>query len=161
MLARGVLTVLLSAGAVSAQDRPEPTAGQEIFPTYCWQCHRREGRGSGPMAAMLAIEPPDLTRLAARNGGTFPLAEAAMKIDGRARLLSHGGEMPLFGPSLDSDRTVALHLPDGQPMLTSAPLADLLAYLQTLQVEQHADPCTRSLALRMRGRGWRESLRRS
>lgn len=140
MLHKGFLIVLaaamaaMAAGAVSAQDA-DPKAGERLFGTYCWQCHGREARGGGPMAEMLAIEPPDLTGLSARNGGVFPLAKAAMKIDGRAGVLSHGGDMPLFGPSLESDRSIALRLPDGQPMLASEPLANLLAYLETLQTE--------------------------
>lgn len=134
MLPRVILIVLTSVGAVSAQEA-DPATGERHFLTSCWQCHGRDATGNGPMAEILAIRPPDLTRLAARNGGEFPIGEVAMKIDGRAALLAHGGDMPLFGPSLDDDRMIALRLPDGQPMLAGRPLADLVAYLQTLQTE--------------------------
>lgn len=134
MVWRMFLTLLLAAGTAPAQEA-DPEAGQGIFWTYCWQCHGSEARGDGPMAEMLAIETPDLTRLAARNGGTFPTGDVAMKIDGRAALLAHGGDMPIFGPVLQGDRSVAMRLPDGQPMLASRPLADLVVYLETLQTE--------------------------
>lgn len=134
MLLRFFLIVLMSAGTASAQEA-DPAAGESHFRTYCWQCHGRDARGDGPMAEILAIRPPDLTRLAAQNDGTFPTGDVAMKIDGRAGLIAHGGDMPLFGPSLDSAQMIALSLPDGQPMLASRPLADLVAYLKTLQTE--------------------------
>ncbi len=134
MIWRTVLAVLIAAGPAAAQEA-DPQTGQAIFRTYCWQCHGRDAGGGGPMAEMLAIETPDLTRLAARSGGTFPAGEVAMKIDGRAALLAHGGDMPIFGPVLESDQSVAIGLPDGQPMLASRPLADLLAYLEMLQAE--------------------------
>jgi hypothetical protein len=87
------------------------------------------------MAEMLAIPTPDLTRLAAKNNGVFSLEATARQIDGRNALLAHGGEMPIFGPSLDSDQAVSFRLPSGQPMITSQPLADVIVYLESLQEE--------------------------
>lgn len=103
--------------------------------TYCWQCHGQDASGTGPMAEMLAISTPDLTRLAARNNGVFPLEAVARQIDGRDVLLAHGGEMPIFGPLLDSDKAIALPLPSGQPMMIGLPLANVIVYLTSLQVE--------------------------
>ena len=87
------------------------------------------------MAEILAIPTPDLTRLAAENNGVFPLEAIARQIDGRDALLAHGGEMPIFGPFLDTDQAVAFRLPSGQAMLTSQPLADVVVYLESLQKE--------------------------
>ena len=87
------------------------------------------------MAEMLAIRTPDLTKLAARNDGVFPTELVAQQVDGRSPLLAHGGEMPIFGPALDSDKQIALSLPSGQPMMTGVPLASLIAFLETIQVE--------------------------
>ncbi|MFW8595080.1 c-type cytochrome [Cribrihabitans neustonicus] len=123
-----------AAGAAGAQE-PDAEDGRNLYITYCWQCHGLNAAGNGPMAEMLAIDTPDLTRLAARNGGEFPLEAVARQIDGRAPLLAHGGEMPLFGAALDSDRKVALQLPSGQPMMTGVPLANVIAYLQSVQEE--------------------------
>jgi hypothetical protein len=50
---------------------------------------RADGRGADAAA-------PDLTALNA--AGEFPVLRVARQIDGRDRLLAHGGEMPLFGP---------------------------------------------------------------
>jgi hypothetical protein len=87
------------------------------------------------MAEMLAIETPDLTKLSARHDGTFPLEAVVRQIDGRAPLLAHGGEMPIFGPFFESDQSVALPLASGQPLMTSLLLANLVVYLESIQAE--------------------------
>ncbi len=132
MLFRSIVFAIAIAGAASAQD-VDPQVGQDHYLTYCWQCHGLDGQGNGPMAEMLAIAAPDLTRLAERNDGVFPIEAVARHIDGRMPLLAHGGEMPIFGPFLTSDQYVALRLPSGQPMMTAQPLADVVAYLESLQ----------------------------
>ena len=52
------------------------------------------------MASALKTTPPDLTRLAARNGGTFPAAHMARVITGDEPLSAgHGSRnMPIWGP---------------------------------------------------------------
>lgn len=87
------------------------------------------------MAEMLAIETPDLTELSKRNGGVFPTEAVAMQIDGRSPLLAHGGEMPIFGPSLESDQNVTLRMKSGQQLMTGVPLANVIVYLESLQTE--------------------------
>jgi mono/diheme cytochrome c family protein len=133
MLYRGMILALVVASTGHAQ-QADPEAGRDIFQTSCWQCHGKDAKGVGPMAEMLAISPPDLTALSQRNGGAFPTAAVAMQIDGRAPMLAHGGAMPIFGPSLASDEVVALRTQSGQPMLAARPLADVIAYLNSIQV---------------------------
>ena len=134
MFLRVVISVLSLAGPTIAQD-VNNESGRDIFMSYCWQCHGMDASGNGPMAEMLAIDTPDLTLLSERNGGVFPVAHVAMRIDGRAPLLAHGGEMPIFGPYLESDQSVALRLPTGQPMIVGRPLADVLTYLESVQAD--------------------------
>ncbi len=131
---RGIALAALTSGAAIAQDL-NVQDGNDLYRTYCWQCHGFEATGDGPMAEMLAIRTPDLTKLAARNDGVFPTELVARQVDGRSPVLAHGGEMPIFGPALDSDKQIALPLPSGQPMMTGVPLASLIAFLETLQVE--------------------------
>ena len=129
---RVILLALVCGGASAAQEA-DKLVGQELFLTHCWQCHGLDATGTGPMAEMLAIDTPDLTRLASRNDGVFPTEAVARKIDGRTPLLAHGGEMPIFGPFLDSDQFVALSTLSGQPMMTGLPLANVVVYLESLQ----------------------------
>ena len=132
MAFRTLLIAVTLAGSASAQE-VDVQAGRDLYLTHCWQCHGQDATGNGPMAEMLAITTPDLTGLAARNGGVFPLEAVARQIDGRDALLAHGGEMPIFGPFLDSVKMVALRLPSGQPMMTGIPLANVVVYLESMQ----------------------------
>lgn len=134
MFYRATVLAIATASMASAQEVTIQD-GQDLFQTYCWQCHGRDATGGGPMAEMLAIETPDLTKLSARNGGSFPTEIVARQIDGRAPLLAHGGEMPIFGPSLESDKNVALPLASGQPMMTGVPLASVIVYLESIQAD--------------------------
>lgn len=56
------------------------------------------------------------------------------RIDGRDPLVSHGSPMPVYGFFFEG-RDKALKTPSGQPILTSQPIIDLIAHLQTLQAE--------------------------
>ena len=131
---RAMILALAAAGAASAQEI-DVEDGKTLFLNSCWQCHGLDAKGFGPMAEMLAIETPDLTELSKRNGGVFPTEAVAMQIDGRSPLLAHGGEMPIFGPSLESDQNVALRMNSGQQMMTGLPLANVIVYLESLQTE--------------------------
>lgn len=74
------------------------SAGQQYFLRYCSACHGLEGRGDGPSAAALRIPPADLTRIAQRRGGQFPVTEIAAYIDGRTVVSAHGSrQMPIWG----------------------------------------------------------------
>jgi mono/diheme cytochrome c family protein len=122
------------AGQGIAQEL-DAQAGRDLYLTHCWQCHGQDARGNGPMAEMLAIATPDLTRLASGSNGVFPVEKVARQIDGRDALLAHGGEMPIFGPFLDTGKSVALRLPSGQPLMTGLPLANVIVYLESIQGE--------------------------
>ncbi|WP_271949485.1 c-type cytochrome [Ruegeria faecimaris] len=128
--AMGALSIaaIVTASQVSAQDAD---TGAELYQHYCATCHGIDATGYGPMAGVLVIQPTDLTRLASSEG-VFPTARVVARIDGRDPLVSHGSPMPVYGPYFEGQDT-AMKTPDGQPILTSQPIVDLVAYLQTLQ----------------------------
>ena len=134
VIIRAMIFVLVAAVAASAQEI-DVEDGKTLFLNSCWQCHGLDAKGFGPMAEMLAIETPDLTELSKRNGGVFPTEAVAMQIDGRSPVLAHGGEMPIFGQSLESDQNVALRMKSGQQLMTGVPLANVIVYLESLQTE--------------------------
>ena|SRR5579863_6339417 len=74
--------------------------GPALYKAYCAVCHGSDARGSGPMASALKVQPPDLTRIAERNGGAFPMARVEHIISGEQVLSSGHGtrEMPVWGP---------------------------------------------------------------
>jgi mono/diheme cytochrome c family protein len=67
--AAGVAVALAQAPANKATSIP--TDGALLYATYCVDCHGKDAKGNGPMAATLSAKVPDLTRLAARNGAFF------------------------------------------------------------------------------------------
>jgi mono/diheme cytochrome c family protein len=123
---------LLAAAPALAQDAD---AGLRLYVDFCAVCHGIEGTGDGPMAEILTIRPPDLTRLTdMADGDAFPTLAVVQQIDGRRRMAAHGGDMPMFGRWFQGDGPdVALAGPGGQPILVSRPIADLVAYLQGIQ----------------------------
>lgn len=127
--ALGWIAALAVTGAAQAQDAAE---GAALYARFCAACHGAEARGGGVMTEVLTVAPPDLTALS--QDGAFPAQTVARQIDGRDPLLAHGGDMPLFGPWFEGDGAdVAITGPGGQPMLVSRPVADLLAYLMSVQ----------------------------
>jgi mono/diheme cytochrome c family protein len=124
-----VFTALILAVPVSAQ---EAETGATLYADFCAVCHGPGGQGDGPMAEVLTLPPTDLTALNA--AGEFPVLRVARQIDGRNRLLAHGGEMPIFGAWFEGEGAdVAMPGPGGQPVMLSRPIADLIAYLMEIQ----------------------------
>lgn len=74
--------------------------GPALYQAYCASCHGKDAKGGGSMAASLKIPPADLTRIAARNGGKFPLMRVEKIISGEEQTASGHGtrEMPVWGP---------------------------------------------------------------
>jgi mono/diheme cytochrome c family protein len=128
---RWLLTLLAiaTAGTATAQDA---RIGAQLYARYCSACHGETGKGDGPMKRVLTPQPPDLTRLAAKNGGTFPRRRVIWRIDGRDPILAHGNEMPVYGDLLAGD-TLDIRDETGETLHSTQPMADLLAYLESLQ----------------------------
>ncbi|MGC1502693.1 MAG: cytochrome c [Sulfitobacter sp.] len=112
----------------SAQDTD---AGAALYDNHCAVCHGLDARGNGPLAPALLLQPPTLVDLAKRHG-QFPTARVVSRIDGRDPLVSHGSPMPIYGPFFEGSDT-ALKAETGQPIMTSRPIVDLVAYLRKIQ----------------------------
>ncbi|HLM99008.1 MAG TPA: cytochrome c [Bryobacteraceae bacterium] len=74
--------------------------GPALYAAYCAVCHGKDGKGDGPMAKALKVAPPDLTHLAAHNGGKFPVGRVQKIIGSKEPIpAGHGTrEMPVWGP---------------------------------------------------------------
>lgn len=119
----------LCASPAGAQDA---ATGATLYANHCATCHGIDHQGQGPMAPVLLVQPTDLTKLSEVNEGRFPTARIAYRIDGRDPLVSHGSDMPIFGWFFEGEDT-AIKSEAGQPIITSKPVADLIAYLQGVQ----------------------------
>jgi mono/diheme cytochrome c family protein len=122
-----------ATAAVSSQLGIRSFAGEDLFRFYCANCHGASAKGDGPLALKLKTMPADLTRIAERNGGTFPRERIEQFITyGDPSTLAHGEpDMPVWGEiflGLDpsSDRRVKLRI------------ESLVRYVESLQVRGSA-----------------------
>jgi mono/diheme cytochrome c family protein len=104
-------------------------AGRDLYDFYCVSCHGRSGKGDGPAAAKLKERPPDLTTLAARNGGTFPKDRVEQILIGERPSTSHGSkEMPVWGN--------VFRFLDPNDQRARIRVTNLAAYLASLQAKK-------------------------
>ena len=90
------ITAVMSPGAVQAQQKTD--LGKTEYYSKCAVCHGLSGKGEGSFGEVLKVNMPDLTLIAKRNGGVFPVDRVKMAIDGRATPRAHGtSEMPIWG----------------------------------------------------------------
>lgn len=129
-----LIPLMLGLGLAAPAVAQDTVQGEALFGFYCATCHGNSATGNGPMSPSLVVAPADLTTLAARNAGVFPTNRVVMRIDGRDPLVSHGSMMPVYGDFFEGSDVVT-KAETGQPIMTSQPIVDLLAYLQGIQQE--------------------------
>ena len=125
-----LLTACASTGKPERELRQMPAL--ELYQQLCSSCHGVEGRGDGPVASLIEIDVPDLTRIAFRDGGEFPTEDVRRAIDGRWDRRAHGArDMPVWGWQLyDSSATG-----DAQERAVVDSMIDrLVQHLRSIQV---------------------------
>lgn len=108
-------------------------SGVEMYERLCSSCHGPHGQGDGPVASLIKIGVPDLTRIAQRDGGEFPTEDVRRTIDGRLERPAHGPrDMPVWGwqfyDSANSDDAAERARVDSM-------IGRLVDYLRAIQVE--------------------------
>jgi len=114
-------TVLLAA---------DSSSGKQMYLQYCSSCHGKEGKGDGTVSRDLKVRVPDLTGLAKKHRGVYPLDNVMVTIDGRRLIRGHGDrDMPVWGESFYSESEGKKY-----PELTTLLKAKIIAeYVATLQ----------------------------
>jgi len=122
------------AGQEPAKNPPfetivKQTGGPELYAEYCAVCHGKDAKGNGPMAKQLKSKVPDLTTMAKRNGGKFPIERVQAIIAGTEWSESAHGtrEMPIWGPVFSQI--------EWEKDLGKVRINNLARYLQSLQVK--------------------------
>ena len=92
------VALLATAASAAAQQANVINQGKIDYRAHCEACHGQSGMGEGKMADRLSVKPPDLTRIAKRNGGEFPFWTVYTAIDGEKPVRAHElSPMPLWG----------------------------------------------------------------
>jgi mono/diheme cytochrome c family protein len=111
-MSSGLLAIAVSFGSIAGGRALADDPGKTEYLNSCASCHGLEAKGDGSLAAFLTVKVPDLTTLAARNDGVFPMASVLHIIDGRRcgpvgevrpcarptdEIAAHGTPMPVWG----------------------------------------------------------------
>lgn len=112
---------------------PREMSGMQMYEQLCSSCHGVRGHGDGPVSTLIKIRVPDLTRIAARDGGEFPTEDVRRTIDGRWDRRAHGArDMPVWGWQLyDSAATND----SAERAVVDFMIDRLVDYLRSIQVE--------------------------
>ncbi len=126
--------LIVAACATAPDERPaRELTGVEMYEQLCASCHGASGHGDGPVASLIKIGVPDLTRIAHRDGGEFPTEDVRRTIDGRLERPAHGPrDMPVWGWQFyDSSATNDA----GERAVVDSMIDRLVEYLRSIQVE--------------------------
>lgn len=132
-LVAGAALLLMSACAGTPEREPGKLSGLEMYQQLCSSCHGVSAHGDGPVSSLIKIGVPDLTRIAARDGGDFPTEDVRRTIDGRWDRRAHGArDMPVWGWQLydSSSGDDARERAEVDSMIDR-----LVVYLRSIQVE--------------------------
>jgi len=105
------------------------TSGKQMFADYCAPCHGLSAKGDGPAASALKTPPADLTQLAKKNNGKFPMDRVMNDLRQGSSLASHGSsDMPIWGPLFKS-------LDPTNDVMVDQRIRNLSVYIESLQVK--------------------------
>ena len=124
--------VCIVGGAVQSIADETPADGEMLFGEHCARCHGADGTGNGSDAKNLKTRPSDLTQIAARRDGVWPMLEVMSIVDGYTKQTTPREEMPLISALTDGPM---VEFDTGNGLLTqvSARLIDVANYLESIQ----------------------------
>jgi mono/diheme cytochrome c family protein len=129
------IALCAATGLAQAQQKPKLDLGKQEFETRCAVCHAISGKGNGPYAAYLKTPAPDITTLAKRNNGIFPLQRVYDVIDGTSP--GHGTrEMPIWGRAFAMEAAeYYMDIPYDQEAFVRARVLALAEYISRIQAK--------------------------
>jgi mono/diheme cytochrome c family protein len=131
------IAFVFTTSAALAQAKPHADFGAFEYKSSCAACHGVTGKGDGPLRPRLVTAPSDLTTIAKRNGGVFPVQRIAEIVDGRASIDSHGlREMPIWGARYSDEATsYAMYSELNSEAFTRGRILALVEYINRMQVK--------------------------
>lgn len=138
----GAVALALMSLSVSslADERGKPDAGQREYMNRCAVCHGQSAKGDGGAIDILKTAPADLTVLAKKNGGVFPVERINAVIDGRQLVKGHGSrDMPIWGNAYSAETARAdehfAGMPYNMEMYVRSRILALTDYLYRIQAK--------------------------
>ncbi|MDP6978483.1 MAG: c-type cytochrome [Myxococcota bacterium] len=127
-----VAALIFSIALQSAASAETPSSyeGRLLFNSYCLLCHGPDGKGGGPLARKMEVEPADLTRTIRTR------SDVALK-----KIIS--GEGRQFISGRDRHNIISDAMPEWKDVFSDEEIASLIAYLRFLNASKHplmADP---------------------
>jgi mono/diheme cytochrome c family protein len=86
--AKGLISAAVVVGSSTVGWAQEVDAGRYEYQAGCAACHGADGKGGGPVSSGLTVRPADLTVLAKKNNGVFPLSSVYDTIYGIKTILA-------------------------------------------------------------------------
>jgi mono/diheme cytochrome c family protein len=126
-VAAAVVSLLLAAGSLAGATEP---VGEVVYQRYCGACHGPHGKGDGLAGTFMTPKPPDLSKLAAKSGGTFRTMAIMRYIDGTETVRAHGDPaMPVWGEIFRLEAAA----PASRRIEVQGKLLLITEYLRTIQ----------------------------
>jgi mono/diheme cytochrome c family protein len=109
--------------------------GDHLYQNLCAACHSPDGSGNGKASVALGIVAPDLTRIAAGNGGVFPHEQIERSISDSDFRNPHGGSpMPAWEQQFKSAYFRTAHNPVQREAYARDRIRELSNYIETIQL---------------------------
>lgn len=133
MMQRSLLTAVAALGlTLSAGMALADQTGKEEYLKSCAVCHGDTGMGDGPLAEIMTVPVPDLTKISASNDGQFPMLKVIQTIDGRSGTRGHGYPMPIWGSRMKAE--VSGEMGDyGAELEVRGRILSIALYLESIQ----------------------------
>jgi cbb3-type cytochrome c oxidase subunit III len=121
-------TALLALIAVSAPEvsaNPAPAyEGRRLYVSYCQLCHGTDGKGDGPLAKTMQIDPADLTTTVRSRSDTILL-----------KIITGEGRQTITGR--DRHNLLSEAMPEWKDVFSESQVKALIAYLRFLGSTKH------------------------
>ena len=133
--AKLVLLGLTASACTVALAQGRSDLGKREFENNCAVCHGSDAKGKGVYNNFLKTDAPDLTTLAKRNGGVFPVANTFEIIEGAGK--GHGTrDMPIWGQEYKVRAgEYYVDVPYNPQAFVSGRILALIEHLNKLQVK--------------------------
>ena len=124
--------LVLGLVALQACAPASSNSGKTLYNDKCSVCHGATGQGDGQFEAQLGAKPPDLTQIAARRDGVWPMLEVMAIVDGYSKRYLPGSDMPIYNEFVEGN-LVTFDTGNGVQQKAPASLVAITRYLETLQ----------------------------